>query len=53
MQMCDFFMKDLIDFINEDFMTYIKNKREHQMRKLIKKCYEREEKYGMVTMVNF
>jgi hypothetical protein len=53
MQMCDYFMEDLITFIDKEFMSYIYNKREHQMRKLIQKCYEKKGVSGLDSMVNF
>ena len=53
MQMCDYFMQDLMDFIESKFLDYIKCKRDHQMRKLIKKCYEKQEKYGIENMLKF
>lgn len=53
MQKCDFFMEDLIEFIDKEFMSYIYKKREHQMRKLIQKCYEKKAASGLDSMVNF
>ena len=53
MQKCEGFMDDLRDFIHTEFMVYISKKREHQMKKLIKKCYEKKYKQGKDIMINF